>query len=130
MDNIIKSICRWLYHQAVARRNLFRLGDRRAFIPILSRTLLLAAEEWAGLFSWKPKSIIDVGAYNGDTALQFSQLFNPEFIALVEPNPEMVKGLRKKCFAVRQMIFPCALGRREGTAALNFYSQADSNSLL
>ncbi len=116
--------------QLEARRNMYRLQDRRAFAPRIDGTLALAARVWPGILPWKPKTILDIGAHRGSIAEQLSVLYHPSFFGLVEPIPHLAAALEKRCFAPRQKVFQCALGRNEGRALLNILANLPSSSLL
>ncbi|MCJ7787045.1 FkbM family methyltransferase, partial [Patescibacteria group bacterium] len=105
---------------------------RRFVMPVLDPILAEAAAIWpeALPWKWKPQSILDVGAYNGTIANQLSRLYHPDFIGLVEPQPDLAAQLQITLFAARQKLFACALGRSEGTATLNVLANRPSSSLL
>jgi FkbM family methyltransferase len=128
--NLLKRLSLSLYRQLHARKNLWHLRDWRAFRPILGRALCESAVIWPEVLPWKPRSVLDIGAHRGDVARQLAELYHPEFIALVEPLPQMVQLLETQSFAKRQKIFPCALGRMEGRAVLNVLASMPSSSLL
>lgn len=128
--NIIKRLYLSIYQQLHVRKNLYHLRDRRAFMPILSHTLFEAAKVWPEVLPWKPRTILDAGAYRGDIAEQLAQLYCPRFIGLVEPLPQMAALLQAKSFAPQQKVFACALGRRDGKAVLNVLANLPSSSLL
>jgi FkbM family methyltransferase len=108
------------------------LRDRRALMPGWNRDLFQAARIWPEVLPrrWKPRTILDIGAYDGRTSRQFAELYHPQFIGLVEPQPEMSALLQSVSFAPRQKIFPCALGQERGKAELNILFSTASSSLL
>jgi len=120
------------YKNIEARKELYHLRDRRAWSPILSDTLIQAARTWPKAFPerWKPDTIIDVGANCGNISRQFAELYRPNFIAMVEPLPEMRARLENMKLAKSQKVFSCALGSKPGTAFLNVLSNSPSSSLL
>ena len=128
--NSLKQLYLDIYRQLHLRKNLYHLRDRRAFMPILTQTLFDAARVWPEVLPWKPCTILDVGAHRGDIAEQLAQLYRPRFIGLVEPLPQMAASLQAKSFAPQQRVFACALGRRDGKAALNVLASLPSSSLL
>jgi len=128
--NLFKKTGLHIYHHACVRKNLFHLRDTRAFLPIIERKLFEAAKVWPQVLPFKPQTIIDAGAYSGEIAEQFSLLYRPKFIALVEPLPDMVRQLQTRCFAPDQRIFNCALGRKEGKEILNILANLTSSSIL
>lgn len=122
----------WVLQQIRARRYLYALGDRRYNRPFLSALLLEAAATWPEVlpWKWKPRSILDVGAYHGRVATHLARLYSPDFVGLVEPQPDLAEGLRMLKLAPHQEVFPCALGRHEGTERLNILTSTASSSLL
>ena len=115
----------------VMRGNLYRIRDRRFLLPFISGPLREAAGYWpAALGKFKPKKVFDIGAFNGDVSAGISELYRPEFMALVEPKPEMANILRTKVFAPRQMVFECALGKKAGSADFNVLDFPAASSLL
>ncbi len=118
------------YDQLQARKNLYHLRDRRSLQLHLSDALLTAAQTWPECLPYSPKTIIDVGAHRGEVAKQFSTLYTPSFIALVEPLPQMVAVLQSLKLAESQRLFPCALGRQPGMARLNVLASLPSSSML
>jgi len=121
-----------LFKQLQARKNLIHLRDKRAIKPFLGLTLLEAARTWPEYFpwKWKPRTVMDIGAYNGRVAAGLAALYQPDFIGLVEPQPEMIRILGQFSLAPKQKIFPCALGREQGRAKLNRLASAASSTLL
>jgi FkbM family methyltransferase len=106
------------------------MDDRRAFSLRSERQLMLATLAWAKILPFKPASIVDVGAYHGDVSAQFSTLYRPTSIVLVEPFPDLARSLERRCFAPRQCVYNCALGHTEGTATFNVINSRHSSSLL
>lgn len=121
-----------LWRRLEARKNLYHLRDQRAFAPFLGQTLFEAARTWPSVlpWKWKPRTVLDVGAYRGHVARQLSELYHPEFIGLVEPQPNMAARLESMTLAPRQKVFACALGRGRGKAVLNVLANAPSSTLL
>jgi len=121
-----------VYRQIHIRRNLYALRDSRFAMPVIDPVLAEAAAIWPDAlpWKWKPKTILDVGAYSGTISSQLAQLYRPSFIGLVEPQPDLAAQLQITPFAVRQKVFSCALGRSEGTATFNVLTNRPSSSLL
>lgn len=129
--NIYERLAISLYQQARVRRNLYRIGDRRFLSPIIRRSLFDAAKYWPEVLDkFKPHTILDIGAHTGEIASQFSQLYKPDFMGLVEPLPHLAVQLEQKIFAKRQKVFPCALGSRGGQARLNVIASETSSSIF
>lgn len=119
------------FNEMAMRGNLYRLRDRRFLSPRLCAPLREAAGYWpAALGKFVPKKVFDIGAFTGDVSAGISELYRPEFMALVEPNPEMAKLIRAKTFAPGQMVFECALGREAGRADFNVVSFPAASSVL
>lgn len=130
MTRLIKNILLDVYNQLHARKNLYHLRDQRAFSFRIGATLLQAAQVWPAVLPLSPQTILDVGACVGDVARQLAELYQPEFVGLVEPQPELSTKLQKLNLASGQRIFSCALGRIEGTVQLNVLANNSSTSLL
>ena len=132
MSNFIKQLVLGAYRQLDARKELYHLRDQRAWRPVLRQTLFKAARTWPKVLPdrWKPRIIIDVGAHTGDISRQLSELYHPEFLALIEPLPDLAGALQSISFAPRQKVFPCALGSKPGRANLNVLANTPSSSLL
>lgn len=128
--NLIKHLYLKTYWQFRVRLNLYRLRDLRTFLPFLDAELFEAAKIWPEVLPWKPRTIFDVGAHRGEIAGQLSKLYNPLFICIVEPIPQMADFLRNKVFAPQQKVFACALGRSESQGVLNVLASMPSSSLL
>jgi FkbM family methyltransferase len=118
------------FYRLEARRWLYHLKDRRAFLPFLKQSLVTSSRLWPKVIPIKPRSIIDVGAHTGEIAKQFADLYHPDFFAFVEPLPQMRPSLESLRLASQQKFFFCALGRTSGNAKLNVLANAPSSSLL
>jgi FkbM family methyltransferase len=128
--NPFRKLLATAYYRLEVRRQLYRVGDRRVFWPVLGKTLFNAVLSWNVLLPYRPRTILDVGAERGRTAREFVELFNPEFIGLVEPRPEMEPLLRKLDGNFSKKIFMCALGRQRGRAKMRILSSEASSTLL
>jgi FkbM family methyltransferase len=118
------------YTQIHARKNLYHVRDRRWCNFRLDPSLVQAALVWPEVLPWIPNIILDIGAHKGDVADELSQLYHPDFIAMVEPLPQMAAMLRKKSYARNQRVFECALGWHAGTAQLNVLASPASSSIF
>jgi FkbM family methyltransferase len=117
--------------QVAGRKHLFSvMNDRRAFSLRSERDLMLAAMAWAKVLPFRPESIVDAGAYQGDVSAQLSVLYRPECMVLVEPFADLAQSLEWRNFAPRQRVYNCALGREDGTGMFNVISSRHSSSLL
>ena len=128
----VKNLLLYLYQEVRIRRNLCALHDRRYAMPLLDPGLREAAATWPEVlpWKWKPRTVLDVGAYKGQVAMQLAQLYRPNFIGLIEPQQELAVELQSKSFAPHQKVFACALGRSAGSSTLNVLASAASSSLL
>lgn len=130
MLRVAKQVAISLYRQLHAHKNLYHIRDRRTFAPWIAEDLVRATEAWADVLPWPPRTVLDVGAHDGEISGQLSCLFRPAFVGLVEPLPQMAKVLRSRSFASRQLVFECALGSQSGEAILNVLASLPSSSLL
>ena len=74
--------------------------------------------------------IIDIGAFDGTTSLNFSKAFPLCKIYAFEPNPEAYKTATNNCSNNNNIkLFNCAISDKEGTAVLNVTSNNVSSSL-
>jgi FkbM family methyltransferase len=128
--NSLKLACMQFYTQIHARKNLYHVRDRRWRNFRLNPVLTQAALVWPEVLPWIPNIILDIGAHKGDVADELSQLYHPDFIAMVEPLPQMAEILRKKSYARNQRVFECALGSNAGTAQLNVLASPASSSIF
>jgi FkbM family methyltransferase len=104
------------------------------------------AKAWAGgwemsharrLTRWRsegfrPRSVLDVGANQGDWSEMCDALFKPEWCNLVEPQRDLCEKLREKAKGSRPnwKIFPVALGSRPSQVALHLTDNRAASSLL
>ena len=119
-----------VFEQLIARKNLYHMRDRRYLSPSLDAVLLEAAKTWPQVLPSAPRTVLDIGAYRGVISTQLARLYHPDFIGLVEPQPNLALQLRGMSLAPRQMVFECALGRKEGFADLKVLASDASSSLL
>lgn len=79
----------------------------------------------------KPASVIDVGANVGQFAVAASKLFENSVVYPIEPDPLVVKLLRKNVGEVTaKNIINTAIGEKEGSAVFHVNSDPQVSSLL
>lgn len=78
-----------------------------------------------------PKTIIDVGANVGQFAVSVLKIFPGATLYSFEPNPNCVIELRKNTSQFRNVVvYPLALGDKEGETTFNVNSYSHSSSIL
>lgn len=113
-----------------ARARLALDGDPRALALRLPSDLVNGVLDWQDRLPFVPKTILDVGANEGNYAAQFASAFRPDIMALVEPIPELCDALRKRTWSCPTRVFCCALGAERGHGKLNVLANMASSSLL
>jgi FkbM family methyltransferase len=130
----IKSIAVEQYRRAanqwLARWQLRRMKDKRYKALHVDKNLVLAATTWPEHLPFAPQNILDIGAHQGEISRQLSVLYQPRFVGMVEPIPELASKLKHTTFAPSQCVFGCAVGRQQGIAELNVLEHMPSTSLL
>lgn len=129
----IRAAARWLGHFGVRSQNLAYLLEHPPYRVIRrnggSRDIFRLLEK-----PWLPrdriKSVLDVGANDGQFARTAQALFPAAAIYAFEPNPEAAERLRANLPSGNLKIFPMACGRERGEAKLQLSRFAPASSLL
>lgn len=128
---MIGHLGRVIERQVNGRIALALLKDRRWMSPVAGNRLLSAAHRWRTVLPprFRPRNILDVGANIGAVATELCLLYKPEFIGLVEANPDLAKRLASMKFGAHAQVFPCAMGERTGRISFNIVRKGESNNL-
>jgi FkbM family methyltransferase len=90
---------------------------QKSDIAVLKEVFLL--EEYAQVLPWTPKTILDLGAHVGDTALYFHAKYPEAVIFAVEPHPVLYTRLVKNVEHIKNIIaIHAAVGEKDGTTML------------
>lgn len=127
---MIKPFARYIEKQVTGRSELYRAGDRRALSPFCSTRLLETASRWLPMLppGFKPRTVLDVGANVGAVSLELKELYRPDFIGMVEANPELAGGLQGLELGCETIVFSCAVGREPGRLPFNIVRKGGSDN--
>ncbi len=97
-------------------------------IAALNEIFLLREYDWA--LPWTPKTIIDLGAHYGDTAVYYHLMYPEAKIWAIEPSPESFKRLLENVHSIENIIpVHAAIGDHDGEAVLHLSQSSLGNSL-
>lgn len=120
----------------IGRRFVFTYNDA-SFALVLYSTVDIAALREIFLFreyEWvpvpAPKTIIDLGAHFGDTAVYYHLRYPEAKIWAIEPSPESFKRLLENVHSIENIIpVHAAIGDHDGEAVLHLSRSSLGNSL-
>jgi FkbM family methyltransferase len=86
--------------------------------------------EHAAKIGFKPKVIVDGGAFNGKWSVETSSHFNQAQFICVEANPYLIDELRIHTSSIQPSphIIQAALGEKSGTATFNIFRDVTSDT--
>jgi 2-O-methyltransferase len=124
----LRLLANWAWRQLDARHALAAARDPRFARPLLQRRVLDAARRWLPVLppSFRPQTVLDVGANLGNVTMELHDLYHPEFIGIVEANPELTEALLGISLECRSKVFACAIGSEPGRLPFHIVRKGDS----
>jgi FkbM family methyltransferase len=127
----IRRLAEAIQCQALGRHALGKAGDMRWLSPVAAQRTLAAASRWGNALPprFRPRVILDVGANTGGIASELIALYRPDFVGLVEANPDLAAKLAHRRFGCRTRVFACAMGERIGRTPFTIVRKGEGDNL-